>query len=241
MKRKTNRYQVHRVIGLIFLPFLIISVATGFFRANYQWFWKQEYKKIKNFSYEYKIQSPEISIDSLFVIFKNTYGVNIFVSEIKLKSEVGKLFYDVKIKNHTPVLVDADKGEILSPISKELAKTIAGQYVKPQLKLKSIYTDDNYITRKDKKIRPVYIAEYDDPLHTKIFIDKNNGEIEEESDDNLQFGFWMVKLHDYDFWEAKRFNLSFVGIGLFLLGCTGFYLWLKKKQQKIIKHKNSTI
>lgn len=232
MKGKINRYRVHRVIGLIFLPFLIISVFTGFFRANYQWFWKEDYKKIKNFSYEYKIQSPKIGIDSVFVILKNTYGENIAASEIKLKSEVGKLFYDVKIKNHTPVFINADNGKILSPISEELAKAIAGQYVKPELKFKTIYADENYKTRKDKKTRSVYIAEYDDPLHTKIYIDKNNGEIEEEEDDNLKFGFWIVKLHDYDFWEAKRFNLSFVGIGLFILSSTGFYLWLKKKKRK---------
>lgn len=232
MKGKINRYKVHRVIGLIFLPFLIISVATGFFRANYQWFWKEDYKKFKNTSYEYKIHSPEISIDSVFVILKNTYGENIIVSEIKLKSEIGKAFYDVKIKNHIPVLIDADKGTILSPLSKELAKAIAGQYVNSELKFKTIHADDNYKTRKDKKIRPVYIAEYDDPLHTKIYIDKNNGEIEEEIDDNLEFVFWMARLHDYDFWNAKRFNLSFVGIGLFILGCTGFYLWLKKRKQR---------
>ena len=165
------------------------------------------------------------------MILRNTYGENISVSEIKLKNEIGKLFYDVKIKNHLPVLVAADKGKIVSPISIELAKEIAGQYVKQELKFKTIYADDNYKTRKDKKKRPVFIAEYDDPLHTKIYIDKNNGEIEEETDDNLQFGFWMVKLHDYDFLGAKRFNLSFVGIGLFILGFTGLYLWLKKNEK----------
>jgi len=232
VKGKINRYKVHRVIGLIFLPFLIISVVTGFFRANYQWFWKEDYKKIKNFTYEYKLKSPDISVDSVFAILEKNYGDDILISEIKLKSEIGKLFYDVKIKNHIPVLIDANKGNVLSPISQELAKAIAGQYVKPELKLKTIYAADNYKTRKDKKARPVYIVEYDDPLHTKIYIDKNNGEIEEETDDNLQFGFWMVKLHDYDFWEAKRFNLSFVGIGLFILGYTGFYLWMKKKKRK---------
>ena len=231
MKTKINRYKLHRVIGLIFLPFLIISVLTGFFRANYKWFWKEDYKKIKNFTYEYKIKTPEVPIDSVFLILGNTYGENISISEIKLKTEIGKLFYDVKIKNQTSVLVDANKGNVLSPISQELAKAIAGQYVKQELKFKTIYAEDNYKTRKDKKTRPVYIVEYDDPLNTKIYIDKNNGEIEEETDDNLQFGFWIVKLHDYDFWGAKRFNLSFVGIGLFILGYTGFYLWLKKNSK----------
>lgn len=94
---------------------------------------------------------------------------------------------------------------------------------------KSIYEDNNYKTRKEKKLRPVYIGEFADDLHTKIYVDKSNGEIEEEVDDNLQFGFWMVKWHDYDFWNAKRFNLSVVGIGLLILGFTGFYLWINKR------------
>lgn len=231
MKRKINRYTIHRLAGLIFLPFLIISTLTGFFRANYKWFWKENYKKYKNENYEYKIQPPEINNDHVFPILKKKYGENISVSEIKLKSEAGKLFYDVKINNHFPVLISAENGEIKSPLSEELAISIAGQYVKSGTKLKIIYPCDNYQTRKDKKLRPVYIAEYDDPLHTKIIIDKFNGEIEEEADDNLKIGFWIVKLHDYDFWEAKRFNLSFVGLGLFILGCTGFYLWMKKKKK----------
>lgn len=232
MKGKLNRYAIHRVLGLIFIPFLFISVVTGFFRANYQWFWKQDYKKIKNLNFENNIKVPVIAVDSLFLVLKKHYGEKIAVSEIKLKSEAGKLFYDVKLKNHYPVLVDAEKGELLSPLSKELAKLLATQYVKADYKIKSIYLDENYRTRKEKKLRPVYIATFDDPLHTKIYIDKNNGEIEEEIDDNLQIGFWMVKLHDYDFLENKRINLSFVAIGLFSIACSGFYLWLKKKKRK---------
>ncbi|MDP1726272.1 MAG: PepSY domain-containing protein [Bacteroidota bacterium] len=239
MNWKINQFKIHRIIGLIFLPFLIISVVTGFFRANYNWFWKEDYKKIKNFNYDYKIKSPAIGIDSIFNILTNAYGKKISVSEIKLKNEAGMVFYDVKIKNKPTVLIDANNGEKVSPISKDLAKAMASQYVKPDLKFKSINTDDHYKTRKDKKLRPVYIIAYDDPLHTKIYIDKNKGEIEEETDDNLQFGFWMVKLHDYDFWQAKRFNLSFVGIGLFILGCTGLLLWMKKQHKILTKNKKS--
>jgi len=224
-----NRFKFHRIVGLVFLPLLLISVLTGFFRANHKWFWKEDYKKIKTTRYEVKIQSPQIGIDSVLSIIKSSYGDSILVSEIQLKSEIGRLFYNVKIKKGLPVLIDAANGHIVSPLTPELAKEFATQYVKDGLPFKSIHEDNAYRSRKEKKQRPVYVAEYADELHTKIYIDKNNGEIEEEVDDNLQFGFWMVKWHDYDFWNAKRFNLSFVSIGLLIVGLTGFYLWIRKQ------------
>ena len=234
MKVKTNRYKVHYILGLTLLPFLLISAFTGFFRANHQWFFKEDYKKFKNFSYETKLTKPAVSVDSVFNILKNNVDKDISISEIKLKREIGKLLYDVKVKNSNAILIDADRGEILSPITEELGKSFSQQYVKPYLKIKSIFVNDNYKTRKEKKIRPVYIIEYADDLNTKIFIDKNNGEIEEEEDKNLRFGFWMVKFHDYDFWTAKRIILSIVGAGLFMLGSTGLYLWLRKKRRRSI-------
>ncbi|HSH68255.1 MAG TPA: PepSY-associated TM helix domain-containing protein [Bacteroidia bacterium] len=238
MKRKINRYRVHLIAGLILLPFLFLSAFTGFFRANHKWFWKEDYKKFKNFSYEYKIKSPEISLDSVFYILKDKYRGDITITDIKLKSEIGKLLYDIKIKGQEAVLIDASEGKILNPISPQLAKAFASQYVKPGLEFKNVYLDENYRSRKDKKHRPVYVVEYSDKLHTKIYIDKNNGEIEEEVDDNLKFVFWMVKLHDYDFWESKRLFLSFVGAGVIFLGFTGFYLWLRKKKKKIFPKSN---
>ena len=224
-----NRYKIHRWVGLIFLPFLLISVLTGFFRANHKWFWKEDYKKIKSSRYANNIQSPAVSIDSAIAIVKKNYGDSVLISEIQLKSEIGRLFYNVKVKKGLPVLIDASTGNQVSPLTPELAKEFAGQYVKDDLILKSIEADDAYKTRKEKKPRPVYVATYADDLHTRIYIDKNNGEIEEEVDDNLQFGFWMVKWHDYDFWNAKRIILSVVGIGLLLVALTGFYLWVKKR------------
>lgn len=232
-----NRYKIHLIIGLVFLPFLVISSLTGFFRANHQWFWKSNYKKFKNFSYEYTVAKPLIDIDSVFVILKNRLGEDIPVSEIKLKSEIGRLLYDVRIKEQKPVLMDANTGILLSPLSKDLAKEFASQYTVPGLKLKTVYADDTYKSRKNKQVRPVYVVEYADELHTKIYIDKNSGEIEEEVDDHLKFGFWMVKLHDYDFRGTKRYTLSFAGAGLFVLCISGFYVWIKKKTKRKNKGK----
>lgn len=239
MKKKLNSYKIHRILSLIFIPFFIISVATGFFRANYQWFWKENYKKIKTNIYKQSVYPPKITIDSTIIILQNHYNKNITISEIKLKNEIGKLFYDIKINNHPPTLIDANNGKILSPLSKDLAKTFAQQYVNPNSKLLSIHINDNYKTRKGNKTRPVYIATYNDPLNTKICIDKYNGEIEEEIDDNLKIGFWMIKLHDYDFYDTKKINLNIVSIGLFAIALSGLYIWLKKI--KLLKYQKNKI
>jgi uncharacterized iron-regulated membrane protein len=135
----------------------------------------------------------------------------------------------------------ATTGKVMSPLPESLAITLAGQYVKPGTAVKRAYLDEHYRTRKEKKHRAVYVVEYADALNTVILLDKNNGEIEEEIDNNLKFGFWMVKLHDYDFWNSKRVLLSIVGLGLTIVGLTGFYLWLRKKDKKKRKAVNSPL
>jgi len=224
---KTNRYAIHRKIGLFVLPFLIISPVTGFFRANYKWHWKEDYKKVKNRNYEYAIQKPVISIDSVISIVYQANG-NILPVNIELKTEFNRLFYTVQLINGKSLLIDAGTAEILSPIDAKIAIQFASQYVKTETPVKTVTLLDNYLPRKSNKITPVYRIDYNDDLNTQIFIDKYTGEIVEEIDDNLKFGMWMVKLHDYDFWTLKRILLSIAGLSLFILGITGLYLLIKR-------------
>ncbi|RAW02076.1 PepSY-associated TM helix domain-containing protein [Pseudochryseolinea flava] len=230
--KKLTRSRAHRYIGLVLLPFLLISALTGFFRANYKWFWKEDYKKVKNTSYSYALDVPEVSMDSVFSIAKRSAGSDAVISEVRFRREAGVAFYDVRIKKGNPILIDATSGEVVSPIDENMATLLAGQYVKGEAKVKYVELNESYETRKGNNIRSVYIISYDDALETQIIIDKYNGEIEEEVDKNLKFGMWMVKLHDYDFWDSKRGILSFVGIGLTLVAITGFYLWAKAKGKK---------
>jgi uncharacterized iron-regulated membrane protein len=220
---------LHRLLGLVLVPLLLVSALTGFFRANYKWFWKENYKKIKNYSIERGLTAPTLTTDSILRLAKGAYGDTVAVLSLALKREGGVLVYDVRAKDRPPLLIDAMTAERLSPLSPELASAIAGQYVVQGTKLARIYTEEAYAGRKDKKIRAVYVAEYADPLHTAIYIDKHSGEIVEEADDNLRFGFWMVRLHEFDFWNTKRITLSVLGLGVVVLGVTGLYLGVKKR------------
>lgn len=229
---KIKRSKLHRYIGLVLLPFLVVSALTGFFRANHKWFWKEDYKKVKNTRYSYTLDVPAVSMDSLFRIVRDEAGVDAAITEIRFRKEAGRLFYDVRLRGHHPLLIDAANGKVLSPITAELAVTLASQYVKDNPEMKSIVLNEHYRTRKEHKLRQVYVVSYKDALNTQILLDKYNGEIEEEIDNNLKFGFWMVKLHDYDFWNSKRAILSFAGLGLTAVALTGFYLWIKVRRKK---------
>lgn len=228
---KTNRYTIHRKLGLFILPFLIISAVTGFFRANHKWYWKEDYKKVKNIDYQYNIPKPVVSIDSVMSVI-NQVNENLSIRKILLETEINRPFYIARLSSGNSLLIDANTANILSPIDTNLAIQFASQYVKKGTSFKAITLLDKYLTRKSKQITPVYRIDYNDELNTQIFIDKSTGEIVEEIDDNLSFGMWMVKLHDYDFWTLKRILLSISGLGLFFLGITGLYLLLRKKRKR---------
>jgi hypothetical protein len=230
MKLKPNK--IHLRIGLIFLPFLLLSALTGFFRANHQWFWKEDYMKVKRTLYENKLTIPSISLEEAFNKPDNYFHRKVEVEQVKLKSETGKLLYEIKIKNEHTLLMDANAGDILSPLSSKMAEKFSKSYIISDVKLKNISAIVKYKPRKQKVARSVYVLTYDDELNTEIFVDQYTGEIVEELDDNLRFGIWMVKLHDYDFWEMKRFNLSFVSLGVVAIGFTGFWLWLRKNKRR---------
>lgn len=229
MKLKPNK--LHLQIALIFLPFLLLSALTGFFRANYKWFWKDDYMKVKRTTYENKIGEPSIPINAIFKKADEYFHKRVEIEQIKLKPDAGRLFYEVKVKNEHSLLIDGMTGESLSPLGEDLVKKISSQYIREDLEIESIQPIVNYVPRKLKKVRPVYEIRYKDDLDTKIYLDLYTGEIVEELDTNLSFGMWMVKLHDYDFWDMKRFNLNLVALGIISVGFTGFYIWLRKKKR----------
>lgn len=223
---------IHRYLGVCLFIFIVISATTGFLRANYRWYWKEGYKQKKQVISNIPLTSPSLSIEQVFKIVNKKNDGTTEVEHIKLKGDFGRLLYEVKLKNDSKFLIDAQTGKPLSPLKEELVKKIASQYIKGKTEVQEITKLKQYIPRKEKEIRPVYKVSFNDRLHTEIFLDINTGEIVEELDDQRKMALWIIRLHDYNVFGLKRIFLSFVGIGLLLLTTSGFYLWLSGRPLK---------
>lgn len=229
MKIKPNK--LHLRIGMIFLPFLLVSTITGFFRANHEWFWKENYMKKKR-ERNAAISIPVVPIDQCMSLALNFVEEKDEIRQLKLKMECGKLFYEIKFKSNHPILIDATTGRLINGLSENIAVAVADQYIESDFGKGAVTFIPNYIYRKEKKAKEVFEVSYNDDLHSKIYIDKYSGEIVEEVDDNRKIIFWMVKLHDYDFWNSKRVILSLVSIGIVSIGMTGLFVWWKSYRKK---------
>ncbi len=150
------KYRIHRTIGIIIVPLLLISTATGVFRANQKWYWEEGYKKKKD-PVEFSINGEPKSlkyvtqkIDSISKK-KNTFQA------INLRPENGNLYFELVTKSKDKYLVEAYSGIIVSPMSKQLASEFAVQYVKNKPKVRSCDLIAEYAQRKGKDIRSAYV------------------------------------------------------------------------------------
>lgn len=234
MSGKINRHRLHRKIGLVFLPLLLLSAITGFFRANHAWFWKKDYMKVKRNLYPSAVATPPVSLARCFAIADSITGKKGSLQAVLYKTDGGLDLYQITMKDHVPVVIDAVSGEVMSPVTAQRAVALARQYIQNDFPFRQCELLEGYVPRKQKAPRPVYRISYKDELNTEIYLDKYTGEIVEELDDNLRFGVWMVKLHDYDFWDNKRFHLSVVGAGTVLLGLSGLWLLVKRKKKRAV-------
>lgn len=232
MLKTPVKYRIHRTVAIIVVPLIFISAITGFFRANYKWYWEDGYKK-KKYPSDFAIAKELIPIDRLTHTIDSISKHKNQYQEINIKTENEILYYELTTTSKEKYLAEAYTGKIVSPLSVELASEIAVQYVKEKPKVKSCELLENYIPRKEKEIKSVYRVEFDNAIHSQIFLDSYTGEIIEDIDDNRQFGMWIVRLHDYDFFDSKRGITSIVGISVILLALSG--LWIYKA--RIYKNK----
>lgn len=223
------KHRIHRTIGIIIVPLLLISTATGVFRANQKWYWEEGYKKKKE-PVDFSINKESISLNTLNQKIDSVSKKKNKFQAINIRPENGNLYFELVTKSKDKYLVDAYSGIIVSPISAQMASDFAVQYVKDKPAVRSCELIKEYIPRKGKDIKPAYKICFDNAVHSEIYLDYFTGEILEDIDDNRQFGLWVVKLHDYDFFGSKRSIASIVGIAILLLSFSGLWIYRLRKK-----------
>jgi uncharacterized membrane protein YkoI len=225
--KNATKYKIHKTTAIIVVPLLIMAIITGFFKANQKLYWEDGYKKKKheaNFTVDEDlcpIKTITKNIDSISKQ-KNKF------EEISLRRENGKLFYKLSSVAKTKYLADAISGNIISPINENLAKEFAKQYVKDNKQITSCELIKNYKGRKAREAKPTYKISFKNSVHSEIYLDADTGDIIEDIDDNRTFGIWVMRLHEYDFFDSKKI----VTIAMMFLSLSGIWIYKIRKKKK---------
>jgi hypothetical protein len=229
------KYRIHRTIAIIVLPLFLISITTGFFRANQKWYWEDGYKKKKHQS-TISIEKELIPVRSLVEKIDSVSQKKNKFQEISIQAENEGLYYKLTTTSKEKYLVEAYTGKLVSPLSNQLAADFALQYVKEKPVVKSAEFIEKYMARRGKDVKPAYKVVFDNDVHSEIYLDYYTGEIIEDIDDHRQFGIWVLRLHEYDFFDSKRGITSMVGISMLLLSFSGLWIYKIRLKNKMRNH-----
>lgn len=229
--KNATKYKIHKTIAIIVVPLFIIATITGFLKANQKLFWEDGYKKKKQEA-NFIVQEELYSIKSIIKNIDSISHKNNKFEEIILRSENGKLFYKLSSVAKTKYLADAISGNIVSPLNETLAKDFAKQYVKDNKQVASCELIKNYKGRKAREAKATYKITFNNTVHSEIYLDADTGDIIEDIDDNRTFGIWVMRLHEYDFFDSKKGITTFVTIAMMLLSLSGIWIYKIRKKKK---------
>ena len=125
-------------------------------------------------------------------------------TSVELRSFLERAVYEVRGADG-PVLFDASTGERLSPISEEVARKVAEQDFIGEGELQAIALM-NDPPKEYRGSPPVWRADFDDRLQTRLYISPDTGEVTARRNDiwRVYDFFWMLHIMDYG--ARKDFN-----------------------------------
>lgn len=230
--KNSVKYKIHKTIAIIVVPVFIIATITGFFRAHQKLYWEDGYKKKKQAA-NFTLQQELFSLHRITQMIDSISKHKNQFEEIILKTESNTMYYKILTAKKKKYLVDAQYGRIISPISQDLAREFAKQYVKDNKQIKSCELIPNYMARKAREPKPAYKIAFENPVHSEIYLDTETGDILEDYDDKRSFGIWVMRLHEYDFFNSKKSITTIVAIIMMFLAISG--LWIYKIRPKKVK------
>lgn len=221
----------HRRIAIVSAGFLLLTAITGILWAYApHLYFKDGYLKKKSVRNRMPLTAVRLTPQQAMQLAGAT-GQAKGVELVSLRHEGGRLIYEVVRRDGKAMqsqLFDAVSGERLSPLSHEMAAAVAAEYVAGNPPIKNNAVMDHFRHRSGKVIQSVYRVAFTAPGNPEIFIDRNSAAIVEESDDARAFHFWVMKLHQLQFFGTKKELTLIPGLALLLLVATGFIIWFRR-------------
>jgi uncharacterized iron-regulated membrane protein len=149
------------------------------------------------------------------------------IEQLTLKSDFGRLVYEARVRHSNKkhvLVIDAMTGEALSPISDDLASIIARQYVREEAPVSGIQAE-SYIPRKKHTPVEAVRVTFDDANKTHIILDRHSGDIIEDEGRWRRLHFFVMQLHQLNFFGFEKTLLNIPGVPLLLMALSGAVLW----------------
>ena len=155
--------------------------------------------------------APYVPIDDIIKLFDENYSV----LSIKLGSLQTDPVYYVETSDGKQHLVDALRGEIISPLSKERAISIAtANYNKPTDKVTASLIADSVTEFRGKY--PVWRVNFNNSENTSFYISPETGKLKARRGTLWRIYDFLWMLHIMDYQSRSDFNNWFLVVAAFL-------------------------
>lgn len=215
----------HRWLGLSSAATLFITAITGLLWAYAPFlYWEKDYLQKKCPSLSSALDGIMITHQDVIRVARKQFGDGLVISNIALHGDLGIPLYEIAGKRdgkEFTFLIEARTSKILSPITPEFATQIAQQYVQGKPPLESVTLLNKYVHRSGKVHSSVYQVRFQQEKNPEVFIDADSGKILEEQDDIRRFHFWIMQLHQLNFFGFKKTLTVIPGLALLLLVISG--------------------
>lgn len=221
---------LHRWLGAATVAFLFLSTVTGLLWANAKaLYWPDKYKERVRAVESPPLHEVRVPVSAALKEAGAAFGEHATVERIVLRADFGRLVYDIKARANGAghaLLLDAQTGRRLSPLSEDLARTIAAQYV-PSAAAITRVEFEQFTPRNKKAPQDAVRVAFDDASHTHIILDRQTGDILEDEGRWRQLHFLVMRLHQLNFFGFEKTLLNVPGIPLLIMGVSGLWLWIR--------------
>ena len=219
----------HRWFGVGSAIVVVLAPVTGLLWAYAPYlYWESGYLERKHPAAIADYGSVTLTPQDAMRLVRAQLGGDAKISAVTLRSELGSPIYEVAGEN-LAALVDARSGAVMSPLAPDVATRIAAQYVRGTPPLASTTLLEQFLHRSGKIHRAVYQVRFDAPGNPEIFISARNGAIIEEQDAARRFHFWIMRLHQLNFFGFKKTLTIIPGGAIVILVASGLVLSRRAK------------
>ncbi len=157
-------------------------------------------------------------------------------SSVELRYFLNRPVYEVT-GNRRAAIFDAITGDQISPIDEGMAHALAEQDYVGAGEIESIALL-NHPPQEYRGRTPVWRADFDDKLNTRLYVSRETGKISARRNDvwRLYDFFWMLHIMDYE--ERENFNNPLVKVASaagFIFAVSGLFMVLMKKGRNMVR------